>query len=146
MASNSPRNSELLVSAPLSSSPAVPSPLSLASPPMAAISQPAAVAPPPVSNKSLREKVIDEIIKTEEDYLRDLEIIVSMKQTISSDQDAKDYITAEDISAIFSTAEQILFLNKELYKKFIEQKDGSKIGDAFIDMAAYLRLYSVYCG
>jgi hypothetical protein len=96
--------------------------------------------------KELRDRVIDEVLKTEEDYLRDLEIIVSLKNMMASDETSKDCCSPEDLAAIFSNVEQLLFLNRELYKKFCEKNDGASIGNGFISMAAYLKMYSVYCG
>lgn len=51
--------------------------------------------------------VVDEILKTETAYLRDLDIIISIKQQMAEEGSLKDFLTTEDISAIFSNVESL---------------------------------------
>ncbi len=63
--------------------------------------------PPPERKKTQREMVLDEIMKTEVDYLRDLEIIVTMQKLMSTDESIRDFVTSDDLSAIFSNVTQL---------------------------------------
>ncbi|KAK5581055.1 hypothetical protein RB653_001083 [Dictyostelium firmibasis] len=106
-----------------------------------------------------RDRVIEEIIVTEADYIRDLEIMVWLKKEMTiNDNDATKGSTLEEINSLFSNVEQLLLVNKELYKKFCNfdssfnpKLDESSltfidhIANGFVSMADFLKSYFVYC-
>ncbi|KAM9967795.1 hypothetical protein ACTFIW_001882 [Dictyostelium discoideum] len=110
-----------------------------------------------------RDRVIEEIIVTEADYIRDLEIMVWLKKEMTiHDNDTTKGSTLEEINSLFSNVEQLLLVNKELYKKFcnfdnsfntkVEDSGSEKplsfidhIASGFVSMADFLKSYFVYC-
>ncbi|EGC32855.1 hypothetical protein DICPUDRAFT_155148 [Dictyostelium purpureum] len=101
-----------------------------------------------------RDRVIEEIIVTEADYIRDLEIMVWLKkEMVVQDNDCKGG-TLEEINSLFSNVEQLLLVNKELYKKFCNFDNSFAtpnatfidfIANGFVSMADFLKVYFVYC-
>jgi len=63
---------------------------------------------------SSRNKVLREIINTEEDYIGDLELIVN--NYVKPLREEK-ILNAKDISEIFSIVEMLLNIHRELFKK-----------------------------
>eukprot|EP01132_Coremiostelium_polycephalum_P009367 gene9367-11506_t len=99
--------------------------------------------PPATDTQS---KVVEEIIVTEADYIRDLEIMVWLKKEMMSQEEATKPASLEEINILFSNVEQLLMVNKELYKKFSAGPDFIKsIAEGFISMADFLKSYFVYC-
>ncbi|EFA80048.1 pleckstrin domain-containing protein [Heterostelium album PN500] len=100
-----------------------------------------------------RSRVIEEIIVTERDYIRDMEIMVWMRREMVGQEDAKG-AALEEINILFSNVEQLLMVNHELYKKFVElpiptdpnnTDFGASIANAFISLSQFLKSYFVYC-
>ncbi|KAJ3125743.1 Myosin 10A, isoform D [Nowakowskiella sp. JEL0407] len=93
-----------------------------------------------------RQEVIYEIITTEKDYVEDLGIIVEVyiKQIR-----AKKLMRPKDMSVIFSNLEQLLPINQE-FLNWLETRQKEKstvdcIGDLFIRVSDYLKMYTMYC-
>ncbi|KAF2078580.1 hypothetical protein CYY_000080 [Polysphondylium violaceum] len=98
-----------------------------------------------------RDRVIQEIICTEADYIRDLEIMVWLKKELSAQDDIK-VSGIEEINSLFSNVEQLLMVNRELYRKFCNTDQSVKtddfadyIANGFFSMADFLKSYFVYC-
>eukprot|EP01097_Dermamoeba_algensis_P003366 TRINITY_DN2363_c0_g2_i2.p1 TRINITY_DN2363_c0_g2~~TRINITY_DN2363_c0_g2_i2.p1 ORF type:complete len:994 (-),score=266.60 TRINITY_DN2363_c0_g2_i2:365-3286(-) len=93
-----------------------------------------------------RNKVINELIKTEREYVRDLEFlharfIVPLK--------AQEIIAEELVTSMFSGLSIISALHKELLYDLIKQVLNSKgevVGPIFVKMGAFLKMYAQYCG
>ncbi|KAJ3116826.1 Myosin 10A, isoform D [Physocladia obscura] len=95
-----------------------------------------------------RQEIIYEIITTERDYVLDLEIVrnVWMERCRAS-----KIVQGKDISVIFSNIEAILPVNSELLKRLEERQAMhtnhiiEQIGDIFIKVSDYLKMYTMYC-
>ncbi|KAL2914974.1 hypothetical protein HK105_205518 [Polyrhizophydium stewartii] len=93
-----------------------------------------------------RQEVIFEIISTESDYLDDLEIVceVYIKQLKRNKM-----IRPKDMAIIFSNIEQLLPVNQELLKSLMKRRESSpvieQVGDVFIRVSDYLKMYTMYC-
>ncbi|KYQ92627.1 pleckstrin (PH) domain-containing protein [Tieghemostelium lacteum] len=95
-----------------------------------------------------RSKVIEEIIVTENDYIRDLEIMVWLKKEMVIQDESSKLNSLDEINALFSNVEQLLLVNKELYNTFSDSKYtdlGDAIAHGFKIMSAFLKSYFVYC-
>ncbi|XJO78856.1 hypothetical protein BDV3_003234 [Batrachochytrium dendrobatidis] len=93
-----------------------------------------------------RQEVIYEIITTESDYIDDLDIICEayIKQLKKN-----KLIRSKDMAIIFSNIEQLLPVNMELLKSLVKRQETNKVieyvGDAFIRVSDYLKMYTMYC-
>eukprot|EP01133_Synstelium_polycarpum_P007030 gene7030-8174_t len=113
--------------------------------------------PPMPSATDQRSRVIEEVIVTEADYIRDLEIMVWLRKEMAaaaatSGEDANKttaVLPADEINILFCNVEQLLLVNRELYSKFCEPSESGDYGEAiamgFIVMAEFLKSYFVYC-
>eukprot|EP01090_Pellita_catalonica_P021835 TRINITY_DN827_c0_g1_i3.p2 TRINITY_DN827_c0_g1~~TRINITY_DN827_c0_g1_i3.p2 ORF type:complete len:424 (-),score=94.27 TRINITY_DN827_c0_g1_i3:2221-3492(-) len=97
-----------------------------------------------VSVEGQRGKVLQELINTEQDYVKDLEHIIEM---YIKPLRQKKLISPEAMREVFSNVESILGVNKELLRNFIagNNTNGAQVGDSFLQMADFLKMYSVYC-
>eukprot|EP01133_Synstelium_polycarpum_P015862 gene15862-18848_t len=99
-----------------------------------------------------RNRCFKEILSTEENYVMGVEMIVKVfyQQIVwNSKVSPTPYLTSDMINTIFSTINEIYSFNTELLSRLRERaKDWSshqKIGDIFLMMAPYLKLYKTYC-
>ncbi|GAM22765.1 hypothetical protein SAMD00019534_059400 [Acytostelium subglobosum LB1] len=110
--------------------------------------QPAPTLPALPQAVDIRSKVIEEIIVTEADYIRDMEIMVWMRKEMAAQEEAKGSML-DEINVMFSNVEQLLLVNKELFNKFVTLPSsgdfGESIASGFISMADFLKSYYVYC-
>ncbi|KAG4093594.1 hypothetical protein H8356DRAFT_999970 [Neocallimastix lanati (nom. inval.)] len=93
-----------------------------------------------------RQEVMFEMIITEKDYLKDLGIVMDIY--IKPMREMK-IIRPKDIDVIFSDWENILKVHEEIMKRLDDrQKQGyiiNEIGDIWIIMSDYLKVYTMYC-
>jgi hypothetical protein len=102
---------------------------------------------PRTRKRKKRVHVLQEIVVTERDYVRDLRFICTqyLKPIRSF-----GILPEEDISAIFRNVDTLYELHKELYSS-LERATGdritheSQIAPVFLALAAYLKVYSLYC-
>eukprot|EP01133_Synstelium_polycarpum_P006711 gene6711-7804_t len=83
----------------------------------------------------MRNKVINEVINTEKDYISDLKVIINI-------------LNDKDQSIIFSNVAMLLSVNEVLLtdlEKTAKENGGSSIGPCFKYLADYLKIYSSYC-
>lgn len=89
---------------------------------------------------AIRDRVIKEIIDTEEDYIRDLEVIINVYLVAMRDQSIG---TKDQINNVFSNVEMIYKINKGIFLPVLKT---ASVGKAFLTVVDYLKLYMVYCG
>ncbi|KAL6072759.1 Round spore [Balamuthia mandrillaris] len=92
-----------------------------------------------VSLETRRQQVTEEIISTEEDYVRDLDIIIDV---FLKPLREGELLNKTQIMNVFSNIEMIATVNKELFNNL----KTKSVGQAFLSVVDYLKLYSVYCG
>ncbi|KAF2070062.1 hypothetical protein CYY_008619 [Polysphondylium violaceum] len=93
----------------------------------------------------MRNKVINEIINTEKDYISDLQVIIN---TILVPLKESKIVTDKDISTIFSNIQLLLNVNKELLnglEKAANETQGEFVGQHFTLFSQFLKMYSSYC-
>ena len=89
----------------------------------------------------MRNAVINELINTERDYIKDVAYILEeLKEPLES----KGIINALESGRIFSNLSSLLGINRELLGR-LEQAQGHGIGVIFVEMSPYLKMYSIYC-
>lgn len=97
----------------------------------------------------MRREVINEIIRTEQDYIHDLEVVIRLFMTPLR---MSNILNDADINTIFSNMQLLLGVNMEfnqnLSKKVSELSTPSAnipIGDVFAKLADYFKMYTIYC-
>ena len=111
------------------------------------------VARKEVKKQSKREKIIDEILKTEAVYVEQLVMLQNLFRNpfFATLHQKGEVMTAMDFESIFSSSETILVLNKEFLHELKTRReeewdeDTSTIGDIFLDFGSLLKLYGDYC-
>jgi flagellar biosynthesis GTPase FlhF len=97
----------------------------------------------------LRREVIKEIHRTETDYVRDLVITVDI--FMNPLRLARDglRVTEVDIQAVFSNVEMLLPVNRvvldSLSETMAQPFDEQCVGQVFLALGDYLRMYAQYC-
>ncbi|EGG21050.1 pleckstrin domain-containing protein [Cavenderia fasciculata] len=99
-------------------------------------------------NHENRDKVAKEIFETEQLYVRNLEIIVQYYlkplKTIQP-----PLLSPKSIQCIFGHIEDLLTVNRELLCNIQDRmttwKDNKKLGDIFLKLAPFLKMYTEYC-
>lgn len=93
-----------------------------------------------------RQEVIYEMIDTERDYVNDLSIIIEL---YIKPLKSNNLITKKDLNTLFSNVEQIYGVNKELLSLFEKRQQENpyvnEIGDIWLTMNDYLKMYLLYC-
>jgi hypothetical protein len=92
-----------------------------------------------------RHMVINEIINTEKDYVYDLQVLLTVFMTPLLNE---GILTPDEISAIFSNAKLLVSVNKMLLAdliKRIKANQGYDVGESFILLGDYLKMYATYC-
>ena len=87
----------------------------------------------------LRKKAIEEIINSEKNYLKQLEIVEEFFMKPLQEQ---DILAPQTYASIFGDILGIRQVNKELLLAMETSTD--KIGKVFLDLAPYLKFYSTY--
>ncbi|GAM18228.1 hypothetical protein SAMD00019534_014030 [Acytostelium subglobosum LB1] len=101
-----------------------------------------------VSMNENRDKVANEVLDTEVIYVRNLEIMVhSYLLPLRCTQ--PPLLSFKHINTIFGVVEDILKVNRELLTSIQQHMDTWKtnktLGDSFLKLAPYLKLYTQYC-
>ncbi|KAJ8599236.1 hypothetical protein CTAYLR_006205 [Chrysophaeum taylorii] len=90
-----------------------------------------------------RSKILDEIVSTEEFYVKCLEILVfEYAHALFDSTYDKAIVPMEQVFIIFSNVEDILLVNRELLSQLRERPE--EVGKIFLNMSFALRLYSRY--
>eukprot|EP01133_Synstelium_polycarpum_P007733 gene7733-9063_t len=97
-------------------------------------------------NLAMRTKIIDEIIETERDYVRDLQIV---QEVFVGPIKEKELLSVKDANMLFSNIEVLLSINQTMLAE-LERDDepshySTKVGQAFLKMSHYLKMYNAYC-
>lgn len=97
-------------------------------------------------NEKHRRNVIEEIITTERDYVSDLRVVSEVFIQPLRDQ---QIIQPDDLMQLFSNIELIASVNREVMKEF-EARSGEDtevllVGDIFLRMADFFKMYTTYC-
>ncbi|ORX44374.1 Dbl homology domain-containing protein [Piromyces finnis] len=94
-----------------------------------------------------RQEVIYEMIDTERDYVNDLSIIIEL---YIKPMRNNNILSKKDLGTLFSNIEQLYGVNQELLSLFEERQKQNKcveeIGDIWLMMNEYLKMYMLYCG
>jgi hypothetical protein len=89
-----------------------------------------------------RQETIYELIDSEDDYVNDLSIIISVHIPKLR---ASGLVPEKDISVLFSNTEQILSINKEFLRLLQERRKATplveKVGDVFLKMVPIISLF-----
>ena len=103
-----------------------------------------------------RKKILDEILETEESYIKCLEVIIKVykeqliwKASMAEQmKEKKPMITDKEIGIIFSNVSAIFECNKNLLEELRDRLSNStsntKVGDIFISYAPYFKVYTQY--
>lgn len=89
--------------------------------------------------KNFRLQAVQEILTSERSYINQLEIL--MKYFVKP-LNGMDILNNEEFTILFGQIEMIYNLNTELLKSL--ESDLSKVGKAFLRLAPFFKLYSVY--
>ncbi|KAI9141760.1 Dbl homology domain-containing protein [Paraphysoderma sedebokerense] len=94
-----------------------------------------------------RQEVIYELIQTERDYVKDMKLLIDL---FLRQFRQKHILSQREVTKIFSNVEQLTSVNKELLrsleKRRIEEKCAiNKVGDIFLVVAQFFRMYNIYC-
>lgn len=101
-------------------------------------------SPPGKSNdvnkrKNFRLQAVQEILTSERSYINQLQIL--MKYFVNPLKE-QDLLTSDEFTVLFGQIEMIYNLNTELLKNL--EADLSNVGQAFLRLAPFFKLYSVY--
>eukprot|EP01128_Nolandella_sp_AFSM9_P004550 TRINITY_DN2055_c0_g1_i1.p1 TRINITY_DN2055_c0_g1~~TRINITY_DN2055_c0_g1_i1.p1 ORF type:complete len:950 (-),score=155.91 TRINITY_DN2055_c0_g1_i1:257-3049(-) len=102
---------------------------------------------------SKKDMVIKECLKTEQDYLSDLDVIIDVYQLPLVDQ---GLITSEQCKVLFANVSDLRALNQsQMLAPLQERFDAAssaglslssiKLGDLFVQISAHLKVYTEYC-
>jgi len=104
-------------------------------------------------NQRVKSMLIQEIIVTERDYVKDLDIIINVYyEPLKS----LGIISEEEVHTLFSTVEDLYVLNRDkVLKRFEEIYSGATengiplweidLGDIFLELSEHLKSYADYC-
>ena len=99
-------------------------------------------------NQLQRLCVLQEILNTEKDYVSDLQIIIKVKKSLENEK----IINQQESGLIFSNVEQLSMIHQEIATKLDkslltlsdEECWNSSIGEIFLKLADFLKIYTVY--
>lgn len=94
-----------------------------------------------------RQEVIFELLQTERDYVRDLELIINL---YLNPMRKKKIVSPKDLAVLFSNIEMLVPVNSLLLKTLSDSREVypiiERVGDIFLKVADYLKMYNMYCG
>ncbi|GAM23427.1 hypothetical protein SAMD00019534_066020 [Acytostelium subglobosum LB1] len=93
----------------------------------------------------MRNKVINELINTEKDYVDDLDLIINVIMMPLRDN---KILSDKDINIIFSNIQVLLGVNQAMLENLVKTakvNDGISMGPCFNLLADFLKVYSTYC-
>eukprot|EP01119_Soliformovum_irregulare_P010583 TRINITY_DN2614_c0_g1_i2.p1 TRINITY_DN2614_c0_g1~~TRINITY_DN2614_c0_g1_i2.p1 ORF type:complete len:677 (+),score=206.56 TRINITY_DN2614_c0_g1_i2:111-2141(+) len=86
-----------------------------------------------------RQLVLNEIISTERDYVKDLELIIKI---FLEPIDKQGILTRSEMQEIFSNITVLSSVNKQFLHEF---STNSNVGEVFMQTANMLKIYTEYC-
>ncbi|KAL6070881.1 Rho guanyl nucleotide exchange factor [Balamuthia mandrillaris] len=92
-----------------------------------------------------RHKIINEIINTERDYIKDLQNLIHY---FMEPLESNKILSSEEIKVIFSNVTMIVKINLALYDDLLakaKESKGDDLGQPFLNLSDYLKMYSQYC-
>eukprot|EP01102_Stenamoeba_stenopodia_P010323 TRINITY_DN309_c0_g1_i4.p1 TRINITY_DN309_c0_g1~~TRINITY_DN309_c0_g1_i4.p1 ORF type:complete len:717 (-),score=274.45 TRINITY_DN309_c0_g1_i4:159-2309(-) len=95
-----------------------------------------------LSMDQLREKIVQEIIETEKEYVEDLEIIINVFLIPLSDH---TILTQEEIYSVFTNIETIHKVHKIFLQMLTRPDMRNYIGHAFLSTEGLFEPYNTYC-
>eukprot|EP01132_Coremiostelium_polycephalum_P000701 gene701-864_t len=105
---------------------------------------------PPIDQNSNFNKVLNEMIETEADYLEDLEIIIEYYLFAMVELEKYKIVSAADISSLFSNVEELYEINKIIFNNLkntipiLEKGECPNVDQIFFYVANKLQRYSLY--
>jgi len=96
----------------------------------------------PLSDDEHRELTLQELVSTEADYVRDLEILNTLFVQPLLDG---EIISDAEHAQLFANVEQILLLNKSMLERLKAAKTATDVAQTFLALSDYLKSYSAYC-
>ncbi|KAJ3091674.1 Myosin 10A, isoform D [Quaeritorhiza haematococci] len=95
----------------------------------------------------MRLSVVYELIETEADYVRDLNVMINFHK---ADIQKNKLLSEEDVQVLFSNIEQLVAANQQFLNLISAKRDANplieEIGDAFVEISESFKVYTVYCG
>ncbi|XP_077421282.1 pleckstrin homology domain-containing family G member 3 isoform X2 [Vanacampus margaritifer] len=105
----------------------------------------AGAAPAPAPRQLSRlERVVMEIVETEQAYVRDLKSIVEDYLGCIIDCDALP-VNPEQVSTLFCNIEDIYEFNSELLEDLERSQHAAAIADCFVERSEAFDIYTLYC-
>lgn len=95
-----------------------------------------------ISSTSASARVLQELVETERDYVRDLDLLCTLYVRPLSDG---EMISEADHAQLFANVEQVLILNRSLLERLSAAQSVGEVGAMFLSMSDYLKSYSAYC-
>jgi hypothetical protein len=93
--------------------------------------------------------VVKELVKTEDDYVKSLKLVIENVISHAKNKQKGDLLTADECSRIFSNMEQIMAFNEQFCKKLKERLEVytpfSMFADEVVKMLDFFKLYYEYC-
>eukprot|EP01114_Cavostelium_apophysatum_P018154 TRINITY_DN5556_c0_g1_i2.p2 TRINITY_DN5556_c0_g1~~TRINITY_DN5556_c0_g1_i2.p2 ORF type:complete len:976 (-),score=267.05 TRINITY_DN5556_c0_g1_i2:63-2990(-) len=89
-----------------------------------------------------RSKAILELVETEDDYIKDLEVIIGV---FMEPMKREGIATPQEISTLFSNVELIIGVNRQLLSDLKSLEGGKGLGEAFLKTVDFLKMYANYC-
>ncbi|KAL6070868.1 Dbly domain-containing protein [Balamuthia mandrillaris] len=98
-----------------------------------------------------RQQVVHEILYSEKEYVRNLKVIIDLYLDVLESQHEggeEMLITPKQVKQIFSCVRIIYQLNEKFYNDLKKEVEGGNardsLGQLFIELASYLKMYSTY--
>lgn len=88
-----------------------------------------------------RNKCLHEILTSEQNYVKQLEIIINFFMTPIK---TKNLLDSDDFNVVFGNIDSIYNINKELLKSLEKKNDIKQTATAFSKIGPFFKLYSVY--
>ncbi|XP_053709332.1 pleckstrin homology domain-containing family G member 3 isoform X2 [Synchiropus splendidus] len=103
-----------------------------------------ALLPPPARQLSRRERVLLEIVETEQAYVRDLKSVV--EDYLGPIVDCKALpLSSEDVSTLFCNIEDIYQFNRDLLEDLKRSGHAAAIAECFVERSEDFDIYTLYC-
>ena len=103
---------------------------------------PAPTVRKPLSDDEHRDLTLQELVSTEADYVRDLEILNTLFVQPLLDG---EIISDAEHAQLFANVEQILLLNTNMLARLKAAKTATDVAQTFLALSDYLKSYSAYC-
>lgn len=94
------------------------------------------------SATSASARVLQELVETERDYVRDLDLLCTLYVRPLGDG---EMISEADHAQLFANVEQVRILNRSLLERLSAAQSVGEVGAMFLSMSDYLKSYSAYC-